>query len=160
MSWNSIADNQLVSFDNLKDGIDTGVFEQVSAPPTGNNITIKPEITTYARINTAWALYANKTSLQAIAKRDLIPLFNCATELTNFQDKATIDLGTTSGNVTITGSGLTTGDTFTIKYPATAAGTVIATTSAVDGSGNLNYTFSFTYSAGDGSNILIEKTGV
>lgn len=160
MSWNSISQNQEVSFNNLKDAIDTDVFEEVSTPITGINIVIKPEVTTYARINTAWDSYANKTSLECIAKRDLVPLFDCATVLTNFQNRMTAVLSAASGSVTVTGSGLTPGDQYQVRYPATASGSVIATSSAVNSVGNFSLTFTFTYSGASGINILVEKVGI
>jgi hypothetical protein len=61
----------------------------------------------------------------------------------SFGTSAIFNLGTISGNVTITGSGLTTGDTYDIIYPI--GGSIIHTTTAVDGSGNLSDTFFWTY---------------
>jgi hypothetical protein len=62
-------------------------------------------------------------------------------------------LGTTSGFVTITGSGLNTGDTYNVIYPI--GGSIIYTTIAVDGSGNLSDSFTWTYD-GVNTNVTIQ----
>ena len=70
-------------------------------------------------------------------------VFSCGTTDSGFDTSAIFDLGTTSGLVTITGSGLNTGDTYDIIYPV--GGSTIHTTVPVDGSGNLSDTFYWTY---------------
>ena len=80
-------------------------------------------------------------------------VFSCSTTDTGFSTSAIFDLGTTTGNVTITGSGLTSGDTFDIIYPV--GGSIIHTTTPVDGSGNLLDNFYWVY---DSTNTTAEIT--
>jgi hypothetical protein len=84
-------------------------------------------------------------------------VFTCGTTDTSFDTTAIFDLGTTSGSVAITGSGLTTGNTYDIIYPV--GGSIIHTTVAVDGSGNLSDTFVWIYNLTD-STVEITLSGV
>ena len=72
-----------------------------------------------------------------------IVVVDCSLTDSSFGTSAIFNLGTISGNVTITGSGLTSGDTYNIIYPV--GGSIIHTTTAVDGVGNLDDTFFWTY---------------
>jgi len=82
-----------------------------------------------------------------------IVVVDCNLTDSSFGTSAIFNLGTVTGNVTITGSGLNTGDTYNIIYPV--GGSIIHTTTAVDGGGNLSDTFFWTY---DSVNTNVEIT--
>jgi len=72
MSWASIANNQTVSFANLQNAINTGVFQQKAAIPVESSEQItKADANTYVTLNTGYAPYANKASNQLVVKSDL-----------------------------------------------------------------------------------------
>lgn len=71
MPWSSLASNQAVSFTNLLDAVNTGVFQQ-KATITGSSEQItKADANTYVNINTAYAPYSAKASNQLVVKSDL-----------------------------------------------------------------------------------------
>jgi len=65
MSWAGIANNQLVTFDNLRDAVDNGVFDSkvpLSSIPTGNEIITKADASAYVWLNEAaspWSTYTD-----------------------------------------------------------------------------------------------------
>lgn len=72
MSWSGIASNQTVSFTNLKDAVDTGVFiGKTAITPSLEQIT-KTDASTYAWVNTLYGPYSSKSSNQLVVKSDLI----------------------------------------------------------------------------------------
>lgn len=71
MSWAGIASNQCVSFTNLKDAVNTGVFTQKTTIPTSDEQITKDDANTYVNINTSYAPYAAKASNQLVVKSDL-----------------------------------------------------------------------------------------
>lgn len=75
MPWVDLLETQLVSFNNLKNACDTGVFIPKIAVPATNELITKTEANTYVNIDTSIASYAAKTSSQLISKRDLVPSF-------------------------------------------------------------------------------------
>jgi hypothetical protein len=62
MSWAGLADNQIVSFNNLQDAVNTGQFTALATIPVSNEEITKTDASTFA----------NKASNQLIAKRDLV----------------------------------------------------------------------------------------
>lgn len=71
MPWNDLANNQTISFTNLKDAVDTGVFAQKTAVPVSNEQITKSEADTYVWINTSFGPFASKTSNQLVVKSNL-----------------------------------------------------------------------------------------
>jgi len=96
---------------------------------------------------------AEPTTTSTTTTTTTLPIVDCNLIDNSFETSTIFNLGTTSGNVTITGSGLTTGDTYNIIYPV--GGTIIHTTTAVDGGGDLSDTFFWTY---DSVNTNVEIT--
>lgn len=68
MPWSSLASNQTISWDNLKDAVDTGVFmgAQAAVPPGSKQVT-RTEAEQYAVINAV----TSKSSNQLVVKSDL-----------------------------------------------------------------------------------------
>jgi hypothetical protein len=71
MSWASIANNQTVSFNNLQDAVNTGVFTLKNSIPASTKQTTKAEADYYVNINTSYGPYAAKASNQLVVKSDL-----------------------------------------------------------------------------------------
>jgi hypothetical protein len=71
MSWASIANNQCVSFNNLQDAVNTGVFTLKNSIPASTKQTTKAEADYYVNINTSYGPYAAKASNQLVVKSDL-----------------------------------------------------------------------------------------
>jgi hypothetical protein len=72
MSWAGLADNQIVSFNNLIDAVNTGQFTALTTIPASNEEITKTDASTYVDCWTGYSLFANKASNQLIAKRDLV----------------------------------------------------------------------------------------
>ena len=72
MSWAGLADNQIVSFNNLIDAVATGQFTALTTIPSSNEEITKTDASTYVNCWTSYPLFANKASNQLIAKRDLV----------------------------------------------------------------------------------------
>jgi hypothetical protein len=72
MSWAGLADNQIVSFNNLQDAVNTGQFTALTTIPASNEEITKTDASTYVNCWTGYSLFANKASNQLIAKRDLV----------------------------------------------------------------------------------------
>jgi hypothetical protein len=72
MSWAGLADNQIVSFNNLIDAVATGQFTALTTIPASNEEITKTDASTYVNNWTGYPLFANKASNQLIAKRDLV----------------------------------------------------------------------------------------
>ena len=76
MSWAGLASNQLVTFDNLRDAVDTGVFESkvnLASIPTGNKIVTKNEIETYVWVDTSASPWVGYTSNRCPPKSSFAP---------------------------------------------------------------------------------------
>jgi hypothetical protein len=78
MSWEGLANNQTVSFTNLKDAVDTGVLSPKITVPVSNEQINKDEANTYVNIDTSFAPYAAKSSNQLVVKSNL----RCAVSVT------------------------------------------------------------------------------
>jgi hypothetical protein len=76
MSWASLANNQTISFTNLKDGVNTGVLSQKAAIPTSNEQITKSDANTYVNIDTSFAPYSSKASNQLVVKSNLKSVVN------------------------------------------------------------------------------------
>ena len=73
MSWASLANNQTVSFNNLQNAVNNGVFTAKTSIPASNEQITKVDANTYVNINTSYGPYAAKASNQLVVKSDLIP---------------------------------------------------------------------------------------
>jgi hypothetical protein len=71
MPWNDLANNQTISFANLKDAVDTGVFVQKIAIPISNKQIMKSDADSYVWINTSFPSYASKANFQLVVKSNL-----------------------------------------------------------------------------------------
>ena len=71
MSWASIASNQAVSFNNLQDAVNTGVFTAKTTIPVSTECITKTDANTYVNINTSNPGYVAKASNQLVVKDDL-----------------------------------------------------------------------------------------
>jgi hypothetical protein len=151
----SKANNQLVvKTDLVPTGATTTTTTTTTATPTSTTTTTStttaaPTTTTTTTSTTT----AAPTTTTTTTTTTTLAVFSCDTTDTSFTTSAIFDLGTTSGSVAITGSGLATGDTYDIIYPV--GGSIIHTTVAVDGSGNLSDTFVWIYNL---TNTTVEIT--
>lgn len=68
MPWNTLANNQAVTFNNLQDAVNTGVFLLRNTIPASNECITKADADFYVYIN-AYAI--NKASNQLVVKQDL-----------------------------------------------------------------------------------------
>jgi hypothetical protein len=82
MSWAGLADNQIVSFNNLIDAVATGQFTALTTIPASNEEITKTDASTYVNNWTGYPLFANKASNQLIAKRDLVTTTSTTTSTT------------------------------------------------------------------------------
>lgn len=71
MSWASLASNEAVSFNNLQNAVNTGVFTAKTTIPATNECITKTDADTYVNINISIPSYAAKTSNQLVVKNDL-----------------------------------------------------------------------------------------
>jgi hypothetical protein len=71
MPWNDLANNQTISFTNLKDAVDTGVLSPKTSIPVSNEQITKSDANTYVYIDTAFGPYASKASNQLVVKSNL-----------------------------------------------------------------------------------------
>jgi hypothetical protein len=78
MPWDDLANNQTISFTNLKDAVDTGVFSPKTTVPVSNEQITKSEANAYVWIDTLFGPYASKANNQLVVKSNL----SCGTPLT------------------------------------------------------------------------------
>jgi len=71
MSWAALANNQCVSFNNLQNAVNTGVFTAKTSIPVSNEQITKADANTYVNINTSFGPYAAKASNQLVVKSNL-----------------------------------------------------------------------------------------
>lgn len=71
MSWASLANNRTVSFNNLQNAVNNGVFTAKTAIPASNEQITKADANTYVNINTSFGPYAAKASNQLVVKSNL-----------------------------------------------------------------------------------------
>ena len=72
MPWSTLANNQAVSFNNLQDAVNTGVFTAKTTIPVSNECITKTQANTYVNINTSNPGYVAKAANQLVVKNDLI----------------------------------------------------------------------------------------
>ena len=72
MSWAGIANNQTVTFNNLQDAVNTGVFTAKAAIPVSQKCITKTDANDYVNINTSKDTYAAKAPNQLVYKADLV----------------------------------------------------------------------------------------
>lgn len=80
MPWNDLANNQTVSFTNLRDAVDTGVLSSnySDITPSDKQIT-KLDAQLFTNIDTSYAPYAEKANNQLVVKSDLTSSLNFTT---------------------------------------------------------------------------------
>lgn len=71
MPWNDLANNQTISYTNLKDAVATGVLSQKFPIPISNEQINKALANAYVNIDTSYPPYAAKASNQLVVKSDL-----------------------------------------------------------------------------------------
>ncbi|RPI00712.1 MAG: hypothetical protein EHM64_16795, partial [Ignavibacteriae bacterium] len=67
-TWAATASNETISFNNLQNGVDTGVLSQKAAIPVSNEQITKTDANIYVNIDTSFAPYAAKASNQLVVK--------------------------------------------------------------------------------------------
>jgi hypothetical protein len=71
MSWAALASNQTVSFNNLQNAVNTGVFTLKNSIPASSEQITKADADYYVNINTSYGPYAAKASNQLVVKSNL-----------------------------------------------------------------------------------------
>jgi hypothetical protein len=97
MPWNTLASNQAVSFNNLQDAVNTGIFTAKTTIPVSTECITKTDANTYVNINTSYPSYAAKASNQLVVKSNLTSDSAAAVDITNST------AGTDITNITING---------------------------------------------------------
>lgn len=72
MSWAALASNQAVSYNNLQDAVNNGVFIAKTTIPVSDQEVTKANADTYVYLNTSYSPYASKASNQLITKSNLL----------------------------------------------------------------------------------------
>jgi hypothetical protein len=80
-TWAATASNETISFNNLQNGVDTGVLSQKAAIPVSNEQITKADANTYVNIDTSFAPYAAKSSNQLVVKSNLQSVVSVGTIL-------------------------------------------------------------------------------
>ena len=70
-SWSTLASNQHISLDNLKDAVNNGVFNLKNTIPSGSKRITKADAVYYVYLNESYSPYAAKSSNQHVTKADL-----------------------------------------------------------------------------------------
>lgn len=70
MSWSGISDNQTISFNNLQDAVNNGVFTLKNSIPVSTKCVTKFDINYYVNITSSKPSYASKASNQLVCKSD------------------------------------------------------------------------------------------
>jgi len=71
MPWNDLASNQTVSFTNLKNAVDNGVFLAKQTVPTSNEQVTKSDADSYVWLNTLYPAFSGKANNQLVVKGNL-----------------------------------------------------------------------------------------
>jgi hypothetical protein len=82
MPWNDLANNQTISFTNLKDAVDTGVFASRTTVPVSNEQITKADTNTYVWVNELFGPFASKANNQLVVKSNL----DCGVPVTNTEN--------------------------------------------------------------------------
>ncbi len=72
MAWNDLSGNQMVTFNNLQSGVNSGVFTLKNSIPVSQECITKTDANYYVNINTSYPSYAAKSASQLVAKQDLV----------------------------------------------------------------------------------------
>lgn len=72
MSWSGISSNQTVSFANLLDAVNNGLFVPKTTITSSSEQITKADANTYVNIDTAYAPYSAKSSNQLVVKSNLV----------------------------------------------------------------------------------------
>jgi len=89
MSWAGIANNQLVTFDNLIDAVDNSVFDSkvpLASIPTGNGIITKADANAYVWLNEAASPWSTYTDSRCPPKSSFIVNNFCTIVSISFSD--------------------------------------------------------------------------
>ena len=71
MSWAGLASNQTISFNNLQNAVNTGVFTLKNTIPASTEQITKSDADFYVNIDTSYGPYAAKASNQLVVKSNL-----------------------------------------------------------------------------------------
>lgn len=72
MAWADRANNQTISFTDLKDAVDTGVILGKTTITPSNEQVTKSDVTTYTWANAVYTPFANKANNQLVVKSNII----------------------------------------------------------------------------------------
>lgn len=128
MSWAGIAANQTVTFNNLQDAVNTGVFTLKNGIPVSQECITKTDANYFVNINTSIGSYASKSAGQLVYKADLVAPSPTNT-VTYVPSSGLYPL---SGNVSVSTSGVIT------NYFSTSMLVLIVFNSAGLSSGTVN----------------------
>jgi hypothetical protein len=81
-TWAATASNETISFNNLQNAVDTGVFAQKATIPVSDEQITKDDANTYVYINTLFGPFASKSSNQLVVKSNM----ECISPVFNTQD--------------------------------------------------------------------------
>jgi hypothetical protein len=104
MSWAGLANNQTVSFNNLQNAVNTGVFTALTTIPVSSEQITKSDASTYVSIDTSYAPYAAKASNQLVVKSDLVAS-GTTTTTTTASPTTTTTTTAAPTSITLHGSG-------------------------------------------------------
>jgi len=76
MPWNDLANNQTISFNNLQNAVNNGIFSAKTSIPVSTEQITKNDANIYVNINTSFPPYAAKSSNQLVVKSDLQATLN------------------------------------------------------------------------------------
>lgn len=163
MAFSDLASNQAVSFTNAQSS--GAPLKPGQSHTTSNEIMTKSDLTTKYNVLTSNSTLSPKSSNQTVAKRDFTAVLYCNAANITHSGQASggtaqcglteywADLGTTSGNVTISFSSFSSfpsgGLGFKVDY---GASNLVNTTVF---SSSTSVSFDYTYSAGTGTQIKI-----
>jgi len=71
MSWSSLGNKQIVTFENLLDGVNSGALTAKTGIPSSKEAITKADAFTYVNVDITNPSYANKTSNQLVTKNDI-----------------------------------------------------------------------------------------
>lgn len=104
MSWAALANNQTVSFNNLQNAVNTGVFTAKTTIPVSAEQITKTDADTYVNIDTSYAPYAAKAANQLVVKSDLVAGGGTTTTTTTTTTTSTTTTTTTAASYIYAGT--------------------------------------------------------
>jgi hypothetical protein len=75
MAWTDLLSNQTISFNNLKNAVDNGIFTAKTTIPISNEQITKADANAYVFVNTENADFASKANNQLVVKSNLLSNF-------------------------------------------------------------------------------------